>query len=161
MEPLAETTFTKVNGKVTLDQAIGKRLIARLRASGQYSDDRLPAGERFSIGGEEYGRAFETAVITADRGYAGLAELAFKPLKTGKFALTEVYTFIDGARVRLVPRGLFTGATYDLASTGGGIRLAYSEKAAITVEGARSLDDPYPTSGDWRVSVGWRLSLRK
>lgn len=162
MEPLAETGFMKVNGRAGLDQAIGKRFVFRLRASGQWSRDRLPAVERFSVGGADFGRAFESALVTADRGVAGSAELAVLPITSGKWARTEVYGFADMAKVRLLPRGAFTGADIDLGSAGGGVRLAWNDKARLELEASRSIDRPYAGyDGGWRFSVGWRLSLRR
>lgn len=167
--PLAETRFTKVNARASIDQAIGKRLIARVRVNGQYSKDRLPAAERFAVGGEDYGRAFEVAVLSADRGVAGLAELAIRPLADNKiFGGTEVYGFVDAAKLRILQRGpLFPGAgfisggTFDLASAGGGVRLAYTTKAMVFVEAAQPIDRPYAGyRNKTRISVGWRLSLR-
>jgi hemolysin activation/secretion protein len=160
--PLAETRFTKVNARASIDQAIGKRIIARLRINGQYSRDRLPAAERFAVGGEDYGRAFEVAVLSADRGVAGLFELAVKPLIRSKaFGGTEVYGFVDAAKLRILDRGPFPGGTFDLASAGGGVRLSYTTKAALFLEAAKPIDRPYAGyDKDWRISLGWRLSLR-
>jgi hemolysin activation/secretion protein len=159
--PFAETGFTKVNARATIDQAIGKRIVARLRVSGQYSRDRLPAAERFAVGGEEFGRAFEVAVISADRGVAGLAELAIRPVKAKAFANSELYGFVDGARVTILDRGPFPGGDFDLASAGGGARIAWTDKAALFLEAARPIDRPYPGyEKDWRLSVGWKLSLK-
>jgi len=160
--PLAETRFTKVNAGATIDQALGKTLVGRLRLTGQYSRDRLPAAERFAVGGQEFGRAFEVAVISADRGAAGLAELAFKPLTRSKiFADSEVYGFVDAAKLRILPRGPIPGGSFDLASAGGGVRLSYTTKAAVFVEAAKPIDRPYAGyEKDWRISLGWRLSLR-
>lgn len=160
--PFAETRFTKVNARASIDQAIGKLLVARVRLSGQYSRDRLPAAERFAIGGEDYGRAFEIAVLSADRGAAALAELALKPLASSKaFDTTELYGFVDAAKVRILPRGIFPAASFDLASAGGGVRLAYTTKAALFLEAAKPIDRPFPGyDKDWRLSVGWKLALR-
>ena len=163
MAPFSETGFTKGNARATIDQAIGKRVVARLRASGQYTRDRLPAAERFAVGGQEFGRGFETAVITADRGYAGLAELAWRPLNKGPLAPSELYTFVDGAHVDIRARGpLLPGGDYGLASAGAGVRLAYTSKAAVSLEAAHGIDRPYPGyDQDWQISVGWRLSLAR
>ena len=160
--PFADARFTKFNARAGIDQAIGKKMVLRLKASGQYSKDRLPAAERFAVGGEEFGRAFEVALISADRGYAGSAELAIKPLMKSKtFGATEFYAFVDTAKLKILDRGIFTGGTYDLSSAGGGARLAYTSKAALFLEAARPIDRPYPGyEKDWRISVGWKLSLK-
>ena len=133
---ISQAVFTKLNGRVSLDQAIGKHAVLRLRGSGQYTKDPLPAGERFAIGGPEFGRAFDISLITADRGVAGSAELAWRPVRGHIFAGSELYGFVDGARVRLVPRGYFLGADYGLASAGAGVRIAYTTKAVLALEAA-------------------------
>ena len=162
VSPFAETDFRKVNARASYDQALSKRVTLRLRASGQESEDRLPAVERFAVGGAEFGRAFDNAVLTADRGIAGLAEIGWRPLKSKTFGGSELYSFVDGAKVGIERRGLVPGGNYDLASAGAGVRFAYTTKAALEIEGARSIDRPYPGyDNDWRVSVGWRLSLRQ
>lgn len=160
--PLAETKFRKVNARASIDQAVGKRIIARVRINGQYSRDRLPAAERFAVGGDDYGRAFEVAVLSADRGVAGLFELAVKPLAKSKtFGNSELYGFVDGAKLRILDRGPFPGGSFDLASAGGGVRMAYTTKAMVFVEAAKPIDRPYAGyQKDWRISLGWRLSLR-
>lgn len=158
---VGDATFLKVNGRATFDQAIGRRAALRLRASGQWTRDPLPAIERFAVGGADFGRAFETAVISADRGAAGLAELAWRPLRAGRFATSEIYGFGDYAEVRLLSRPGFAGQDFDLASAGGGIRAAWGERAMFELEYARTVDRPFPGyASDWRVSVAWRLSLR-
>lgn len=158
---IGEPVFTKLNARVALDQAIGRRATLRLRAAGQYTGDRLPAAERFSVGGADFGRAFETGLINADRGYAALGELAFRPVRGGRFATSEIYGFADYAAVRVLARPGFLGRDFDLASAGAGVRLAWTDKAMIEVEAARSIDRPYPGyRSTWRISLAWRLNLR-
>jgi hemolysin activation/secretion protein len=157
---LADPTFTRVNGRIGLDRAIGKHVVLRLAASGQWSDDALPAVERFIVGGADFGRAFPVALLAGDRGEAGSAELAWRPLKGGRFANTELYIFGDDAGVRYLERGPFPAASYDLASAGVGVRLAYREKARLDFEAARRVDVPFPGYGKgWQLNVAWRLSL--
>lgn len=158
---IGDATFLKVNARAGFDQAIGRRAALRLRASGQWARDPLPAIERFAVGGAEFGRAFETAIVSADRGLAGLGEIAFRPIRSGRLAATELYGFGDIAAVRLLPRPGFAGRDFDLASAGGGVRLAWTDRAMIELEYARTLDRPFPGyASDWRFSVSWRLSLR-
>ncbi|MEO5867500.1 MAG: ShlB/FhaC/HecB family hemolysin secretion/activation protein [Sphingomonas sp.] len=158
--PSAERGFLKGTLAASAAQAIGKRAVLRLSASGQYTRDRLPAAERFSIGGEAIGRAFDTALLTGDAGAGGLAELAYRPVKRGGFGQSEVYTFVDRGAVAVRARGAQPAAHYDLASAGVGFRARYKEKAELGLEAARSIDDPYPGyADDWRLSVEWRLTL--
>ena len=160
-DAIGEEIFLKFNGRGAFDQAIGKRAAIRLRTSAQWTNDPLPAVERFAIGGPDFGRAFEVGLITADRGVAGLAELAWRPIRSGKFATSELYGFADGATARLLARPGFGGRDFDLASAGAGARLGWTDKAMFEVEYARVIDDPFPNyDGDWRLSVSWRLNIR-
>lgn len=159
--PLADKDFFKVNARASLDRMLSKKVIARLRVSGQWTRDALPAAERFAVGGEEFGRAFDIAVLTADRGVAGSAELALRPFTSKIWGGTEFYGFTDGATVRILDRGPFPGGHYDLASAGGGARIAWRDKAALFLEAAKPVDRPYAGyEKTWRFSVGWKLSLR-
>jgi hemolysin activation/secretion protein len=158
---IGKASFLKVNGRATLDQALGKRGVLRLRASGQWTRDPLPAVERFAVGGPDFGRAFETGLINADRGIAGLAELAWRPIRSDSFSGSELYGFTDAAFTRVLGRPGAVGQNFDLASAGGGIRAAWKDKVLIELEYARTLDDPYPGyDSDFRLSIGWRLNLR-
>jgi hemolysin activation/secretion protein len=155
-----DTVFTKVNGRITYDRQVGARWFVHLRAAGQYSSDRLAAAERFAVGGADFGRAFDSALLSGDRGAAGSAEIAWRPKLPTKFAGSEVYGFIDGARLRIVARYPYAAGSFGLASVGGGVRLAYGERASIQIEGARAIDQPYAGyHAGWRVNLGWRLSL--
>ncbi len=158
---VGDATFTKLTGRLSLDQPIGDHAALRLRAAGQWTGDPLPAVERFSVGGLDFGRAFETGLVNADRGYATLGELAWRPFGAGRFARSEIYGFGDWSELRLLPRGDLPGRDFDLASAGGGVRVAWTDRALIELEYARTVDRPYPGyPSDWRVSVGWRVSLR-
>jgi hemolysin activation/secretion protein len=158
-----DTRFDKVTGRVTYDRQLGKRLFIHTRATGQYSKDKLAAVERLAIGGPDFGRAFDQAILTGDRGYAGSFELALRPALPPKLAGSEIYGFVDGARVRLVERLPYAyAANYDLASAGAGIRLIHDARNSFGVEGARALDQPYAGYGEkWRVNLSWRLSLKR
>lgn len=156
----ARKRFRKVNGAASVAQGLGKRLTLRFNLSGQLSNDRLPAAERFSVGGEALGRAFDTAFLTADRGAGVLGEVAVRPLKGGPLAASELYAFADRAWIGLAPRGVDPRFDLAMASAGFGGRLKFRDKAELGLEAATAIDDPYPGfDEDWRVSVMWKLSL--
>lgn len=158
--PLAEKDFLKGTAAFSAAQQIGKRSVVRLSASGQYTRDRLPAAERYSIGGGAIGRAFDTALLTGDRGAGGLAELAYRPIRGDRFGQSEVYSFVDGGVVGVLPRGGLPRLDYALASAGVGLRARFRDKVELGLEAARSIDDPYPGfDDDWRFSVAYRLTL--
>ena len=141
-------------------QAIGKRFIVRLSASAQYTRDRLPAAELYSLGGEATGRAFDQGLLTGDRGAGGLAELAIRPVKGDKFGQSEVYGFVDGGVVGVLPRFPGPRLDYSLASAGAGFRLRYRDKAMLGLEASHAIKDPYPGyAEDWRIAVAWNLSI--
>jgi len=155
-----EEDFLKANARLGMTRSLG-RAVLRLNASAQWSDDALPAVERFSIGGEQFGRAFEKGLISADRGAAGLAEFAVRPIRSGSFRPTEVYAFIDYGVLKLLQRPNFPGQRFDLASAGSGIRIGYRDNAMIGFEAANTLDRPYSGYGsEWRFSIHWRVSFR-
>lgn len=160
-EPLsADTGFAKAVASVSATQAIGRRLALRVSASGQYANDRLPAAERFALGGAAIGRAFDTAVLTGDRGGGGSAELAWMPLKRAALATSELYGFVDAGSVRVLARGPVPARDYSLASAGAGLRARYRAKAELGLEAAHVIRRPYPgITDDWRLIVAWRLSV--
>lgn len=154
-----DTVFTKVMARAGYDRMLGKRFVGRLRMTGQYSADRLSGNERLAIGGPDYGRAFDTALLSGDRGVAGSFELGFRPELTRRLKGTEIYGFIDGAKVRINSRAGFAASDYSLASAGGGVRLAYASKASLGLEGARVIDRPFAGVGDWRFNISWYWKL--
>jgi hemolysin activation/secretion protein len=152
--------FRKANIAASAAQAFGKRLVVRLSVSGQYSGDRLPATELFSLGGDAIGRAFDQGLLTGDRGAGGLGELAYRPLNGGTFGQSEVYGFVDGGVVGVASRGGLSRQNYALASAGAGFRARYKDKAMLGLEAAHAIDDPYAGyAEDWRMSVSWQLSM--
>lgn len=158
---IAEPDFRKLNLRATYDRALGERWVVRLKAAGQWSGDLLPSSEQFSIGGAEFGRAFEQSVVIGDQGAAAAAELAWRPPGLPKLlAGSEVYGFADTATVTREGRLGFLDQDYDFASAGGGVRLSIGPKTGLGLEGAYGLEDPRPgRDGRWRLGVN--LAVRR
>ena len=151
----SELQFFKVTGSGSLVQVIGEDLHLRLKASGQWSDDILPANERLLIGGIEYGRGFSNGLVGFDKGYALSFEPAWRPLDDGQFARSEVYVFADYADGSLFANG---GQSFDLSSAGIGTRIAYGKYATLGLEWAEPLSVPVEgLEDDGIFTVTWAL----
>lgn len=155
-----DTGFSKINAVGSAVQMIGDDLFLRLKATGQWTDDILPANERLMIGGIEYGRGFDNGLVSFDKGYSVSFEPAWRPLDSGPFARSEIYVFADYADGSIVVNNL--GArNFSLSSAGIGTRLAYSKYATIGLEWAEPLS--MPVSGmdkDGIFTLTWALSYQ-
>jgi len=147
--------FTLVQTRATLRQALPAGLSFRLDLDGQYSRDRLPFSERFSIGGYRYARAYEPGEFTGDRGIGSKLEV-----RRG-FALPSL------GHTRLVPYAYYGVArTFDnqrserqsAAAAGAGVRLL-GERIYAYLE----VGKPLTAVSDYREDeprVTGRLTLR-
>ncbi len=154
---LADPAFNKLTAQAAYDRALGKTMVARLRATGQHSADPLPASELLSLGGEPFGRAFPSASATGDSGYAGAAELAWRPDFTpAKAAGSELYGFADAGRVETRAR-LGLAVKNRLASAGAGARLALAGTGVVQIEAAKAVrDTTFARRDGWQVTAGFR-----
>jgi len=85
-----------------------------------------------------------------------------RPTLPKAVAGSEIYGFVDGARLAVVPRLTQPAMRFTLASAGIGLRLAYRDTGSFDIEAARAIDDPYPSyRGRWRLNLGWRLSFHR
>jgi hemolysin activation/secretion protein len=140
----ANQEFRKLSVKANNSLQVGKSLVLRLNAFGQATPDDLPSSEQAALGGDEFGRAYEAALIAGDSGYAGSAELAWQ-IRSGVPKLlqgSELYGFADAGEVRYRSRfGLPTTDSH-LGSVGGGVRLAVASRAVLQLEAVRGLTNP-------------------
>jgi len=158
---VGETGFAYADASLEANRAIGKAFVVRAAATGRWTRDRLPAAQRFSVGGATFGRAFEDGLVNGDRGYAAFGEFALRPLRSGRFSKSEIYSFVDYADVTLLGRTAIPRTGFELGSWGGGVRVAYAENATIGLELADPWKQPVPGyDQDLRVALSWKLSLR-
>jgi hemolysin activation/secretion protein len=139
-----ELDFKKLNAKAIYNTRVARQFVLRLDVAGQLSGDRLPGSEQFALGGDEFGRAYEAALVSGDKAVAGSLELAFRP-QTGLPAVlsgSELYGFVDGGEVWYRARYGFPTDRLKVASAGGGVRVALAQKVEIQVEAARGLTNP-------------------
>ncbi len=141
--------FASVQG--SLSRGITDTINARFVYTGQYAFTHLPSPVRFSLGGENYGRAFDSGAIAGDSGYA----LAFEMSKDLDIDIDwlkglSVFGFVDYGAVWNPPdSGGYEFAS--LGSAGGGVRarigshtsvatwvaVPYKDEPSLGIEGTR------------------------
>ena len=143
---LAKADFRKLNFKLAYNHALGANWVIRLDSAAQVTGDLLPASEQFSLGGEEFGRAYEASYLVGDEGYGVSAELAYVLTKGLPPALanSELYGFVDKGAVRYRARLGLPNQDWSLASAGGGVRVPIDKHLVVQLEAARGLESPLP-----------------
>jgi hemolysin activation/secretion protein len=144
----SEKEFAKVNLQSVAIKGLSKTITATVKLNGQYSRDKLPVTERFSLGGPGAGRAYRISTLTAERAAAGSVELAWTPpIASPILKGTALFVFADGAVARTVARPVYAlpAENYSLASAGGGVRLAVGPKWRASVEVAVPVKRPMPS----------------
>jgi hemolysin activation/secretion protein len=121
-------------------QDFGHGFSALLSASGQYSSDALLSSEEFSIGGAEFGRAYDAGEITGDRGAAGSLELRYaNAIDQTVIQTYEVYAFYDAGRVWNENPAVAESSDASLASAGVGTRFNFNYDFSGYVEVSKPL----------------------
>ncbi len=114
----------------------------------QWSDSPLLQSEEFTIGGAQFGRAYEYAAARGDRGIGGLLELraGYDP-DLALISFLQGYIFADAAQISNIGAG-----TEHLSSAGFGMRLNIEDWLIARAEFARPLDpaDSLGRDDDWR-----------
>lgn len=144
----SETGFAKANVQAVAVRPVTGTLSLKVSAKGQYSADKLPVTERFSLGGRGAGMAFQLGTRTAERAIAGAAELSWS-LKPKSKLLREaaLFTYVDGAAAHEVARPAYrlAAADYSLASAGAGVRATIGRQWQASAEVALPIKRP----ADW------------
>ena len=137
--------FSKVNGQASRLQSLGVDGLDLLIAGiGQYSFSQLLIGEEFSVGGEQFGRGYDSGEISGDHGAAGKLELRYFLPQPVDFVLSsmQAYTFYDIGRVWNVDTSRKPLTVTSIASLGIGLRFNVTESVSGYVEGTKALTAP-------------------
>ena len=132
------TDFTKMTGKVTRIQPIYGPFSLFASASGQYAYQALLASEEFTVGGSEYGSAYDPAEISGDSGVAARAELQYNQSVDSQYLQQyQLYTFYDIGKVWNRDAIVGLENSHDsLSSAGVGARVNLLQSTTASVEGA-------------------------
>jgi hemolysin activation/secretion protein len=127
--------FTKITLDLARTQSLWDDFSLLAGMSSQYALDKLLVGEQFSLGGANFGRAFDPAGLTGDHGIAGKLELRYGQYLGDPFLQSyQIYGFYDIGRVWL--RGALANENdkKSLASLGFGIRTNFSENLSCDLQ---------------------------
>lgn len=141
-------------------QALAPRWSVLAALSAQYAFADLLAPELYSVGGEQFGRAYDPSELVGDHGAAAKLELRYtRSTALPALAAYTAYGFYDGGFVRQrSPGGL--AASESLASAGLGLRLSFGPALSGVVELAKPLTRDVAAEGD-RAARGYLgLALR-
>lgn len=121
---IGEHKFSRITGIATRLQGLSDKWSALLSASGQYSWDSLLSSEQFFVGGEAYGRAYDSGEISGDHGATGVIELRYGgPTKDSEFINSyQFYGFYDIGKVWNRESVVGENKSESLASAGLGVR---------------------------------------
>lgn len=152
-----DDSFRKLNLRAGVDRAITPQWVVRAKGSAQLTGDRLATSELFSLGGDEFGRAFTQSSLMGDRGLAGSLELARRWTRAGAWSGSEAYVFTDSGRIKL--RSRVGGADFNatLTSAGLGVRAAWKRDTVVGLEAAYGVHAPAGLKAkDWRIGLNMR-----
>lgn len=129
---------------------------------GQHSGSGLLSSEECGIGGQQFGRAYDSSEITGDSCLAASLELRFTPNTEGtpiKYA--QLYGFYDGGTTtNETPLSAADTKTKSLTSTGLGVRFGLGQYLSGSIEAAKPLTRIVANKGNENARVFASLSVR-
>jgi len=131
--------FVMVKGELARYQAISlpQRATGNLTwvntLSWQYTNEALFSSEEFALGGRNFGRGYDSAVITGDQAVAVKTELQYT--NKNKYGRYKAYSFIDAGKLKnldkiIAPRDV----SPELASAGIGLEFESNNNWFVNVE---------------------------
>lgn len=153
-----DATFDKVTLELRRLQRLGAGVALQTQAKGQIANRNLLSAEEFSVGGGQYGRAYDYGEISGKRGVAGLMELRYTGQEpTDWIDSYDLYGFYDAGA------SWNSGAERDfLSSAGIGIRGQFAHDIYADFQIAKPLSRIVSTEDNKDVrylfSIGASLS---
>jgi hemolysin activation/secretion protein len=129
---------------------------------GQHSGSGLLSSEECGIGGQQFGRAYDSSEITGDSCLAASLELRFTPNTEGtpiKYA--QFYGFYDGGTTtNETPLSATDTKTKSLTSAGFGVRFGLGQYLSGSIEAAKPLTRIVANKGNENARVFASFSVR-
>jgi len=152
--------FFKLTAELTRLQQLGARTSLQATMAAQWTPQALLASEEMALGGPSFGRAYNDGEISADQGVAAALELRYSPeipeLPNG----AQVYSFMDGGRLRATSHGNPISGPHALASWGLGARANLLPGVMAALEVAKPFRTEVRTEGNRKARVFATLSAQ-
>lgn len=157
-----EHDFFRTNLSAVRIQQLPGKFSLQVSAAGQYSPDPLLASEEFTVGGGDYGRAYDSGEISGDQGIAGALELRYGGnTEENEYVKSyQLYTFYDWGKVWNRKRVVAEAAHAQLASAGAGVRFNLIHDFSGYVELDKALTREINSEGDKDARIFFNLLKR-
>lgn len=128
----------------------------------QHSGTGLLSSEECGIGGQQFGRAYDSSEILGDRCLAASFELRYTPSTDGTpFKYAQFYGFYDGGTTtNITPLSATDPQTKSLSSAGLGIRFGLGQYVSGSLDFAQPLTRIVANEGNDNARVFASLSVR-
>ncbi len=144
-----EPDFTMLTLDLVHARALGRRFDLFARTTGQYSFTPLPASHEFDLGGEDYGRAFNSGELTGELGAAVSVEIGYDVKHNlPRVGRTRPYLFADYGVAWNEETSSSLGSRLALGSTGLGFQVDLFNTADMRMEYAIPLARTPSNEGD-------------
>lgn len=146
---LGESDFTKINFDASRTQSLPSNFSLYAAATGQYSFDPLLVSEQFSLGGANFGTAYDPADVLGDSGIAGKLELRYNQQPGYRyFNAYQLFTYYDIGQAWIRKGAPGANDKRNVSSAGAGIRTSFNETVSSTLEFGVPLTRPASNQGD-------------
>lgn len=131
-----------------------------IAATGQYSRNGLLSGEECGVGGQQFGRAYDSSEILGDRCLAASMELRFNPT-IDLFKYAQFYSFYDGGKtINENPLSTNDPLRKSLSSTGFGLRYGVGNHLTGSIEATKPLTRIVANEGNKKTRLFASINVR-
>lgn len=160
--------YNKITANLSRKQELGilspdlAKFSVNVALMGQYSGGGLLSSEECGLGGQQFGRAYDSSEIVGDSCIAGSVELRYAaPTEGTPFKYAQLYGYWDGSSVRNVnPTSATDPKTKSLLSSGIGIRFGVGDKLTGSIEATQPNNRTVANKGNEHARVFASISVR-
>ena len=150
-----DSHFNILKAGLSYQYRTNENWIVGLRASGQYSSNKLVGSQQFGLGGVDSIRGFNDRVIAGDKGVMGSLEIMTPEL----CKYTRAYVFTDMGAISSNSQGV---GSRNLASAGVGLRFSDPVNSwYVDLSYAGILQDLEKDANNYNAYKRWNLMVTK